>query len=85
MTLRAGSAEPWPGLGGGFHKALGVNVAMFWSDPLSTLRAIRGELVPGGLLALTFQPRHRGATDEDARRRADALAATLREAGYACR
>lgn len=83
MTLRVAPAEPLPDLGGGFDKALAVNVAMFWSEPVATLRRIRAQLRPGGTLALTFQPRQRGATDEDARRRAETLAATMRDAGYA--
>jgi len=82
MTLRVAAAEPLPDLGGGFHKALAVNVSLFWKEPVATLRAIRGQLVPGGRLALTLQPRQGGATDDDARRGGEGLAAQMREAGF---
>ena len=82
MTLHSLPAEPFPALGGGFHKALAVNVVLFWKEPVATMRRIREQLRPGGVLALTLQPRQRGATDADARRWADTLAAQLAEAGY---
>ena len=44
----------------------GETIALFWRDRPSALRAIRIVLRPGGLLATTYQPRHRGAQYSDA-------------------
>lgn len=83
VDLRLGSAEALPAFDAPFDKAYAVNVAMFWGDPVGTLSRLRTALVPGGTLALTFQPRRRGATEEDALRAGERLAGALRAAGFA--
>jgi hypothetical protein len=39
-------------------------------------------MAPGGLLGIAFQPRNRGATDEDAERAALRYAQLLTDAGF---
>lgn len=82
VELRLGSAALLPGLGTSFHKVLAINVFMFWDDPTAVLRGVRGVMNPGGMIALTLQPRNRGATDADARDAADRMADSLRGAGF---
>jgi SAM-dependent methyltransferase len=82
VELRLGSAERLPDLGTRFDKVFAVNVHMFWSDPMAVLRGLRGVLKAGGTIALTFQPRRRGATGADTRRTAERIANALRNAGF---
>jgi SAM-dependent methyltransferase len=82
VELLLGSAERLPAFPMRFDKAFAINVYMFWGDPGAVLRGLRGALKPGGALALTLQPRSRGATDADARTVGERMAASLREAGF---
>jgi len=41
---------------------------MFWSDPVGQLRLLRERIAPGGRIALTVQPRSKGANLKDALR-----------------
>jgi len=81
VDLRLGSAECMPDFGRRFDKIFAVNVYMFWDDPVATLRSLRAAMKPGGTLCLTLQPRHKGATDSDARKAAEGMAESLRAAG----
>jgi SAM-dependent methyltransferase len=82
-TLLVGGADDLlPAHEGGFDKAFGVNVAMFWPDPVATLRVVGRLLAPGGVVALTQQPRDAGATEEHTRRAGERLASVLHEAGF---
>jgi hypothetical protein len=56
---------------------------MFWKDPASVLAGLRRVMKPGGVLALTLQPRLRGATADDTPDWAERMAASVREAGFA--
>jgi SAM-dependent methyltransferase len=60
-----------------FDVVYSINVAMFWRDKPSALRAIRRVLRAHGLLATTYQPRHRGANSADAFKFADLLRAEM--------
>lgn len=82
VELLIGSAERLPEFPMCFDKAFAINVYMFWGDPAAVLRGLRGALKPSGAMALTLQPRRRGATDADARTAAERMAASLREAGF---
>jgi cyclopropane fatty-acyl-phospholipid synthase-like methyltransferase len=82
VELRLAAAEALPAFDAPFDKAYAVNVSMFWGDPVATLSRVAAALAPGGRLALTFQPRRRGATDEDARRAGERLAESLAAAGF---
>lgn len=71
-----------PGLAGPFDKVLSVNCFQFWRDPGARLREIRARMAPGGRIALTVQPRHRGASNADAQARGLEMARLLEEAGF---
>ena len=83
VHLRLGTAERLPDFGARFDKAFAVNVYMFWKEPVPVLRAVREAMNPGATVALTLQPRRRGATDEDTAIAAERMATSLRDAGYA--
>jgi SAM-dependent methyltransferase len=82
VDLRLGSAEHLPDLGGRFDKVFGVNVFMFWKDPLPVLAGLRAVMEPGATIGLTHQARRRGATSDDTRAGAARIAEALRSAGF---
>jgi SAM-dependent methyltransferase len=82
VELLLGSADALPRFDAPFDKVLAVNVYMFWSDPTSVLRGVREVMKPGAAIALTQQPRSRGATRDDARAGAERITASLEAAGF---
>lgn len=82
VELLLGSAEALPRFAAAFDKVLAVNVYQFWQDPASALDALRRAMNPGGSIALTLQPRRRGATGDDTRAAAERMEASLRAAGF---
>lgn len=82
MELRLGNAAEVALPEAAVDKAYAVNVFMFWGDPEAVLRRLLACLRPGGLLAITHQPRNPGATDDDARADAGRIVAALKGAGF---
>jgi len=82
VDLRLGSAEALPGFDAPFDKMLAVNSLMFWDDPVARLKQLRALLVPGGRIAIVFQPRAPGSTDETAARAGDEIAGHFATAGF---
>jgi hypothetical protein len=83
VTLHCGSvAEPPPAIGDGFDKIFTINSIHFWPDPIACLTGLHRMLKPGGLIAVTIQPRSRNATDETTRVIGQELAAKLAQAGF---
>jgi SAM-dependent methyltransferase len=82
VELHVGSIDAMPSFEAPFDKVLAVNVYMFWPDPVGALAKLASVMKPGATLALTFQPRGRGATNEDTRRGAERIAESLRAAGF---
>ena len=82
VELLLGSADAPPRFEGGFDKVFAVNVYMFWKDPVSVLGGLRQVMRPGGRIALTLQPRRRGATADDTRAAGGRMVASLRAAGF---
>ena len=82
VQLLHGSLADLAGRAAEFHKALAVNVFMFWPDPVAALRQVAKVLLPGARIALTMQPRGRGVTNEDTRRAGDRMAAALNDAAF---
>ncbi len=74
VELLLESAERLPDFPVRFDKVFAVNVYMFWNDPVTILRSLRDVMKPGGRIALTFQPRRRGATGDDTRAGAERMA-----------
>ena len=67
---------------GPFDKVLAVNVTPFWDRPVELLENLRAVLRMGGRIAIAFQPRGPGATDEAATTTGLQLVAALRDAGF---
>jgi SAM-dependent methyltransferase len=82
VELLLGRAEHLPSFEAPFDKVLAVNTVGFWDRPLERMRELRRVLRSGGRIALAFQPRGRGATDEAATRRGREIAAALSDAGF---
>ncbi len=82
VRLHVASADALPPFEAPFDRALAVNVYMFWPDPVATLGRLAAVMRPGGTIALTFQPRGRGVTDEHARRGGRRIAESLAAAGF---
>jgi len=82
LELRLARAEDLALPPASFDKAYAVNVLMFWRDPVAVLRFLRPALRPGGLLAITQQPRNSGATSADTTRSATRITTALTEAGF---
>jgi ubiquinone/menaquinone biosynthesis C-methylase UbiE len=57
-----------------------ANVVQFWPNPAAVFTALRAVLKPGGTVATTYQPRHRGASAADG----DRMAAMLQDTLTAC-
>lgn len=69
-------------LDGPFDHIFGVNVAMFWKDPVGVFRSLRERLGGGGRLAFTFQPRVGDTSDQAALSAADRMVDKLHDAGF---
>jgi ubiquinone/menaquinone biosynthesis C-methylase UbiE len=77
-----GTAETLADQGRRFDRVFAVNVLQFWDAPEQTLRALRRIMAPGGVIAIAFQPRNKGATDDDALRGAERNRQLLEQAGF---
>jgi len=82
VELLLESADALPRFEERFDKILAVNVYMFWDDPACVLTSLRSLMKPGGVIALTLQPRRRGATADDTQAAAKRMAASLEAAGF---
>lgn len=82
VRLLVGSAEDALAVGDGFDAIYSVNVAMFWKEPREVFERLHNALVPGGILATSYQPRHRNARAEDAEAMAARLVTWMAEAGF---
>ncbi len=82
VDLRLGSVDELPAFDTPFDKILAVNTMLFWSDPVARLAELRRLLRPGGLIAVAYQPRGPGATDETSADKAREIAVTLIRARF---
>ncbi len=82
LQLHLGGLDSLAALNPDFDVVYSINVAMFWRDRPSALRAIHRVLRPHGLLATTYQPRHRGAESADAFKFAEQLRADMSALGF---
>jgi ubiquinone/menaquinone biosynthesis C-methylase UbiE len=64
MKLWVGSVEAMPDFDVPFDAILAINTIGFWPDAPARLRDLRERLAPGGRVAVTVQPRSKGATGE---------------------
>jgi SAM-dependent methyltransferase len=82
VDLRLGSVDELPAFDAPFDKILAVNTMLFGSDPVARLAELRRQLRPGGLIAVAYQPRGPGATDETSVAIGREIAAALIRAGF---
>jgi SAM-dependent methyltransferase len=82
VDLRLGSVERVPAFEVPFDKILAVNALPFWEQPVKPLRELRRVLRSGGRIAIAFQPRGPGASDQAAKTRGEKIATALRDAGF---
>jgi SAM-dependent methyltransferase len=82
VELRLGSVERVPAFEVPFDKILAVNALQFWDQPAEPLGELRRELSNGGRIAIAFQPRGPGASDQAATTRGQEIATALRDAGF---
>jgi SAM-dependent methyltransferase len=82
IVLRRASASEPPAFEAPFDKILTINSIHFWSEPVECLRKLRKLLRPGGLMAVTLQPRTRTATDATTTILGQEIAAKLEQAGF---
>jgi ubiquinone/menaquinone biosynthesis C-methylase UbiE len=82
LRLVHASADDLPAFDQPFDKVFSINSIHFWKDPAESIRRIRQLLAPGGVLALTIQPRSRNATSESAQVIGQELVEKLERAGF---
>ena len=80
--LKQGGLELLPQLGETFDKVFSVNVLQFLANHGEAIQLIRAALKPNGLVVTTVQPRHLGATAEDAQAFAEKLSKEMISAGF---
>jgi SAM-dependent methyltransferase len=82
VVLRRASASAPPKFDDLFDKVFTINAIHFWEDPVGCLARLRGLLRPGGVMAVTLQPRTCTATDETTAILGAEIAAKLEAAGF---
>lgn len=65
-----------------FDKIFAINAFQFWEEPLLILRTLKSILKPGGLIAITLQPRIQNASDEDAQNIGADIVKKLKKSGF---
>ncbi len=82
VRVHLSSAEQLPSFDQPFDKIFAINSVHFWKDPVESITNLRRLLAPGGVLALTLQPRSRNATDETTTIIGQELMAKLQLSGF---
>jgi SAM-dependent methyltransferase len=86
VRLLLGSPATLPRFDAPFDKIFTINSIHFWQRPVHCLQQLRSVLRVGGLIAVTVQPRSRGATHETTSVVGKDLLAHLTDAGFSeCR
>ena len=82
VDLRLGSAEALPGFDEPFDKILAVNSLLFWDDPVARLKELHDLLRAGGQIAIVYQPRGPGSTNDTAVRTGQEIAKHFATVGF---
>ena len=83
VMLRLGSVSKLPKFNESFDKIFTINSIHFWHEPVDCLKELWHLLRPGGLIAVTIQPRSRSATDATTKEIGEEVAMNLKRAGFA--
>lgn len=82
VELFLGSLENLPPYEKPFTKIFSANVIQFWEEPDKEIRKLRSMLATRGLLASTYMPRNRNASNEFGRAKAEEFEQLLRRAKF---
>ena len=82
LELILGSVERVSNLPYQFDKIFTVNCHMFWDHPEIQLRNIHSKMKPGGLIAITHQPRNQGANHQDTAKSGNQIMELLEKTGF---
>jgi trans-aconitate methyltransferase len=82
VVIQLGSVSNLPKFNQPFDKIFTINSIHFWNEPIDCLKALRKLLRPGGLLAVTLQPRSQSATDATTKEIGKELVMNLEHAGF---
>lgn len=80
--LRQGSVSNLPAFPQLFDKVFTINSIHFWTDPVVCLAALRELMKPGGVIAVTLQPRSRGSSNKTTDEIGNELLVNLGKAGF---
>lgn len=83
LHLFNGTIDDLPPEVTGLDKIYSINVVQFLDDQTEAFKALGARLAPGGLIAMTFMPRNKGASGGDAETMAAKVEAAMRAAGFA--
>lgn len=82
VQLNLGSVDALPDFKYPIDKIFSANVVQFWNDPVKTFE-VRGRLLAhNGVIATTYTPRRRGATDADTDKKSNGIVNYLTQAGF---
>jgi len=82
VMLQLGSVSNLPKFNESFDKIFSINSIHFWHEPVDCLKELWKLLRPGGLIAVTIQPRSRSATDATTREIGEEVTMNLKRAGF---
>ena len=82
VQLHLGTVDILPPSCRDFNKIYSTNVVQFWENADREFAYLYDLLAPGGKIATTYMPRHRGATNADARKKADEIIESLKAVGF---
>lgn len=82
VELLLGSVSNLPKFNEPFDKIFTINSIHFWTEPIDCLKKLRKLLKPGGLIAVTLQPRSRNAVDSTTKEIGKEIALNLERAGF---
>ncbi len=82
VQLQLGSVTELPHFDQPFDKIFSANVVQFWDEPVAVFKSLLQRHAPGGTIATTYMPRHKGATDADSHKKAEEVVAFLKTAGF---
>jgi ubiquinone/menaquinone biosynthesis C-methylase UbiE len=82
VVLQHGSVSNLTKFDAPFDKVFTINSIHFWNEPVDCLKELRKQLRPGGLIAVTIQPRSRSATDATTLEVGREIAENLKHAGF---
>jgi len=82
VKLHLGSVDDLPEYDQPFDKIYSANVVQFWGNMEKYFAQLHDLLAPGGKIATTYMPRHSGAKNKDAQKKADEIVEALKDVGF---